>query len=236
MPQSRTSFSLLLLQSFAALAIQSATVTGRVQVQSSSPHAHPSADVVVWLDPAVPLPSPPKPDHVRLLQKNKSFQPHVLVVRTGTIVDFPNEDPIFHNAFSTYQGQLFDVGLYPPGTSRSIRFRRPGIVRVFCNIHPSMAAVILVVDTPYFLKAPPNGGYEFTGVPSGTYRVSVYDERAKDKQQPGVSITVAGDQQEVTVAAIQLSEGNLPDAPHKNKFGLDYPPGSENSGYDGVMK
>ena len=91
--------------------------------------------------------------HARLIQKDKTFTPHVLAIETGTTVDFPNYDPIFHNAFSNFSGQLFDIGLYAPGSSRSFRFQRSGMVRIFCNIHPAMSAVILVVDTPYFASA-----------------------------------------------------------------------------------
>ena len=85
-----------------------------------------------------------------MLQKGKMFTPHILPIMTGTTVDFPNSDPIFHNAFSSYNGQIFDVGLYPPGTSKSVRFTRPGVVRVFCNIHPTMSAIILVLEHALF--------------------------------------------------------------------------------------
>ena len=90
------------------------------------------------------------PAHATMLQKGKMFTPHILPVMAGTTVDFPNFDPIFHNAFSSYNGQIFDVGLYPPGTSRSVRFTRPGVVRVFCNIHPTMSAIILVLEHAVF--------------------------------------------------------------------------------------
>src|SRR5204863_367127 len=103
--------------------------------------------VVVWLDPQVAM--PPAPGQARMLQKDKTFIPHVLPITVGTTVDFPNADPIFHNAFSNYNGQLFDIGLYAPGSSRSVRFKSAGIVRVFCNIHANMSAVIVVLATPY---------------------------------------------------------------------------------------
>jgi hypothetical protein len=85
-----------------------------------------------------------------MIQKNKMFTPHVLAVPLSGSVSFPNLDPIFHNAFSNFNGQIFDVGLYKPGSSRTVVFKRAGIVRVFCNIHPQMSAVIAVLDTPYF--------------------------------------------------------------------------------------
>ena len=86
--------------------------------------------------------------HAQIVQKNKKFSPHILAVTTGTTVDFPNNDPIFHNAFSNFEGKVFDIGLYPPGTSKSVRLDRPGVVRVFCNIHPTMSAIIAVLSTP----------------------------------------------------------------------------------------
>src|SRR5271166_4752231 len=122
------------------------------------------SDVVVWLLPENG-PSAPRANgkHARLVQKDKAFLPHVLAIETGTTVDFPNYDPIFHNAFSNFSGQLFDIGLYAPGTSRSVRFQRAGAVRIFCNIHPAMSAVILVVDTPYFAVSGRDGSFNIAG-------------------------------------------------------------------------
>ncbi len=107
--------------------------------------------VVVWLDsmPGGP-PLASRTGKAEMIQKGKRFLPHLLAIDVGTVINFPNYDPIFHNAFSNYDGEIFDVGLYPPGTSRSIEFKREGIVRVFCNIHPAMSAVIVVLKSPYF--------------------------------------------------------------------------------------
>jgi hypothetical protein len=115
-----------------------------------------------------------------MLQKDKAFQPHLLIVTVGSTVDFPNLDPVFHNAFSNYDGQLFDVGLYPPGSTRSIRFSRPGVVRVFCNIHSSMSAVIVVLDSPLFGITKPDGRYEIDGAPEGTHDLTFFHERATE--------------------------------------------------------
>ena len=113
---------------------RAATVSGRVElVLSHDPNVrkHPDySGVVVWLEPlsGAPVLSVTAP-HAEMIQKNKTFTPHVLAITVGTTVDFPNYDPIFHNAFSNYNGQIFDIGLYPPGTTRSIAFRREGVVR-----------------------------------------------------------------------------------------------------------
>ena len=132
-----------------------ATVTGNVVLVGPDGHAPKKRDfsgVVVWLEPvgtaARPAPVPPKP--ATMEQRNKVFGPHVLAIERGTAVDFPNNDPMDHNAFSNFYGQIFDVHLYAPQTSRRVVFRRPGIVRVFCNIHETMSAVIVVLETPYF--------------------------------------------------------------------------------------
>ena len=111
-------------------------MNGRVElVFSKDPNVRKHKDysgVVVWLEPvSAPLPQLPKPARAEMMQKGKAFSPHVLAITLGTVVNFPNYDPIFHNAFSNYDGQLFDIGLYPPGTTRSIAFRREGVVRVF---------------------------------------------------------------------------------------------------------
>ena len=127
------------------------------------------ANAVVWLE--VPNPGPQKAlgQRVVLDQRNLSFFPHVLVVRVGTVVDFPNNDRVFHNVFSFRDGKRFDLGMYPVGTVRQVRFDRPGLSRIFCNIHPQMAAYVVAVDTPYFAAADRNGAFSITNVPDATY-------------------------------------------------------------------
>ena len=148
-------------KSLAAVALVTATllaagsVHGRVEIVSSQdPNVRKHSDfsgVVLWLDPLPgPAPMPLNRPRAEMTQRNKRFTPHILPIAVGTTVDFPNFDPIFHNAFSNFDGQIFDVGLYPPGTTRSVLFRREGIVRVFCNIHPTMSAVIVVLEIALF--------------------------------------------------------------------------------------
>lgn len=163
------------------------------------------------------------PGHAAMEQKSKMFTPHVLPVMAGTTVDFPNFDPIFHSAFSSYSGQIFDVGLYPPGTSRSVRFTRPGVVRVFCNIHPAMSAIILVLDTPWFVSTAKNGSFEMN-VPPGEYELSVFHERATDQELAGLSRRIVVSEPGLRVPPITVSEAGYLVAPHKNKYGREYPP------------
>ncbi|MGI8961694.1 MAG: hypothetical protein ACR2IV_18415 [Bryobacteraceae bacterium] len=209
----------------------SSTVSGRIEVslasKASRVRGQSLSDIVVWLQPVRPADALPlQPQRAQLLQKDKTFQPHTLVIPAGSTVDFPNSDPIFHNAFSTFDGQIFDVGLYPPGTTQSVRFRRPGIVRVFCNIHPSMSAIIVVVDTPYFTKVDRNGQYQIRNVPAGSYELHIFDERATAGPDSHVQLTVNKEQAETTAAPVHLSEAGYVHLPHKNKYGLDYPPAS----------
>lgn len=212
---------------FSAVIAFGASVDGSVEIVNGSSHS--ASDVVVWLQPlSGSVPEMRKPVHRTLLQKDKSFRPHVLAIRAGTVVDFPNADPIFHNAFSNYDGQVFDVSLYPPGTSRSVQFQKPGIVRVFCNIHPMMSAVIVVLDTPYFTTAARDGRFHIAGVEPGEYNLMTFDERAVSEGHPPRHVHV-GDA-DVTVDAVQISELRYVPMKHRNKYGEDYPPASESYG------
>jgi plastocyanin len=104
-----------------------------------------------------------------LSQRNLTFEPHVLAVRVGTTIDLPNDDRVFHNVFSFHDGKSFDLGLYPVGTSKQLTFDRPGLSRIFCNIHPGMAAYVLVVDTPFFAVSDTRGRFSIAAVTPGVY-------------------------------------------------------------------
>lgn len=207
--------------------MRAADVRGEVEVLSDTrdkrARAQSIADVIVWLQATTGSPVPTGTgERARMLQKDKTFIPHVLPIRVGTVVDFPNADPIFHNAFSNYDGELFDVALYPPGTTRSVRFRRPGIVRVFCNIHPAMSAIIMVLDTPYFAKLGSDGTYTIRQVPPGTYELHVFDERATHNSEKASVLRVTTS--DVSAPRISISEVGYAQMPHKNKYGDDYGP------------
>jgi plastocyanin len=227
----------LICFSLAAGAAGGGSVSGTVALRDSTVKRGNFGGVVVSLTPVNGAAVSLEPRRFRMLQKDKMFTPHVLPILTGSTVDFPNADPIFHNAFSSYSGQVFDVGLYPPGTTRSVRFTRPGVVRVFCNIHAAMSAVVLVLDTPYFATTGPDGSYRIEGVPAGEYQLNVFHERATEATLKALSRRVTVGAAGVAMPQISISEAGYLPAPHKNKFGNDYPPGIPNDTfYPGARK
>jgi plastocyanin len=117
-----------------------------------------------------------EPARAVLDQRNETFVPHVLAITTGTTVDFPNSDRIYHNVFSLSKPARFDLGRYPVGRSRAVRFDKPGIVRVFCDIHSHMNAFILVFSHPYFAMTDAEGRYRIEQVPPGAYKVIAWNE------------------------------------------------------------
>jgi plastocyanin len=180
--------------------------------------------VVVWLEPAGKTAAPPDARPLAVMsQKGKAFTPHVLAIPAGASVDFPNFDPIFHNAFSSYSGQVFDVGLYPPGRSRTVTFKREGVVRVFCNIHSTMSAVIVVLNTHYFAVSDDSGNFTIADVPAGEYRLRVYHERALPQTLKALEQTVKVTGEGLQVQPLVISETGYVQTPHQNKYGMDYP-------------
>jgi len=229
------SLSVLLLSGY----LTAATVNGRVELAfSHDPNVRKHSDysgVVVWLEPLSGTPTIAVRSHrAEMIQKGKTFIPHVLAINVGTTVDFPNYDPIFHNAFSNYNGQIFDIGLYPPGTTKSIAFHRDGVVRVFCNIHPAMSAVIVVLKSPHFAVSNKKGEFQIADVPAGSYRLHVFHERATEQTLEALTHTVDVSADPVQLPAIAVSESGYLQLPHKNKFGKDYPPGADAGGYVGT--
>ncbi len=228
-------FRWLICFSAAALCAHAATVTGKVTLRDSAIRKGADASgVVIAFVPVdgapIPPAAPPAAKHARMLQKNKLFLPHVLAVQAGTLIDFPNDDPIFHNAFSNYSGQVFDVGLYPPGTKRTVKFARPGVVRVFCNIHASMSAVIVVLETPYFTTTGKDGQWQMD-LPPGDYTMKVFHERATEAALQGLSRKVTIPAEGTTLGNIAVSEAGYLPVSHTNKFGKPYPEGADDRNY-----
>jgi plastocyanin len=225
----RTFFSTGFYSALIAVPLIAATVSGRVELKDSrDPAVRKKLDfsgVVISLKPVNGvLPARITSSHARMVQKNKTFTPHVLAIAVGTSVDLPNFDPIFHNAFSSYNGQIFDVGLYPPGTNRAVHFTREGVVRVFCNIHSSMSAVIVVLATPFFDTTDTSGAFEIPNVPVGEYELHVFHERATDATLAQLQRRVSVTESNISLPAISISESGYLPIPHKNKYGRDYRP------------
>ncbi|MDP9052188.1 MAG: hypothetical protein M3O31_15935 [Acidobacteriota bacterium] len=210
---------------------QGVDVTAHVQVQphaSSKGKGSPSsADVVVWLAPVQPDGRPAATGHpgpFRLVQKDKMFTPHLLVVPTGTSVDFPNQDPFFHNVFSLFNGKRFDLGLYESGTSRAVHFDREGVSYIFCNIHPEMGSIVLALSTPYYAVSTADGSIVIHGVPAGSYRVHVWSEVAQPTNPADAERIVQVGATPVRLNEIGLQSVADPMDHHKNKFGEEYSP------------
>lgn len=223
-------FSSLLWMS-ESLPAHAATVSGQVELTNSrEPAVRKLKDysgVVLWLVPQGSPPVPAAPKRAVMTQKDKHFNPHVLAIPVGSTVDFPNLDPIFHNAFSNFEGKVFDVGLYPPGTSRSVTFPQPGIVRVFCNIHPTMSAIIAVVPTPWFVVTQQSGKFAIDKVPPGEYDLHIFHERALPDNLKFLEHHVTVPETGLALPLISISETGYIPAPHLNKYGKPYPTGTE---------
>jgi plastocyanin len=179
-----------------------------------------NAGVVVWLDPVGTAAPSGSGKSVTMDQRNQTFLPHVLAVQVGTAVDFPNSDPIFHNAFSNYEGQVFDLQLYAPKTSRRVVFRRPGMVHVFCNVHENMSAVIAVLPTPYFTVTGADGRFEIQA-PAGNYRVQIWTERGQPESLTRAEQRITLASQDVRLPVFQIRRNADPQQ-HNNKYGLPY--------------
>jgi len=137
----------------------------------------------------------PSPGRAVLDQRNENFVPYVLAVTVGSTVDFPNSDRVYHNVFSLSKPKRFDLGRYPRGQSRSVRFDQPGVVRVFCEIHSHMSAFVLVFAHRYFATTDAEGRYRIEGVPPGDYTLAVWNDGAVRAQRE-VRVGPAGETSE----------------------------------------
>jgi len=215
-------------QSITAADTPSAEITGEVAlVQGGAGNASDASQVVVWLVPLEALQkvhAPTERNHYRLVQRNKRFEPGLLVVPVGGIVDFPNADPWFHNVFSLYRGKRFDLGLYQAGAQRSVRFDRAGPSYLFCNIHPEMTGVVLAVDSDLFAISDKAGRYSISGVPPGKYLVRVWYENAHPQalQEIQRTVTMEGGNRSLPTISVPVIAQVRPE--HKNKYNQDYDP------------
>jgi plastocyanin len=211
---------------------QGAAVKAHVIIESSkqgpqgSPH---DLNAVLWLTPAKdwagsPLRAQDSGPRPQLVQKNKQFVPHVTAVEVGSVVDFPNHDPFFHNVFSLFNGKRFDLGLYEAGSTRSVHFDRAGICYIFCNIHPQMSAIVVVVDTPYFAVSNRQGDVTIPDVPAGHYKLNLWEEHSTPEilKEATREVTVGTDTS--SLGTIRLERSKELVMVHPNKYGRKYDP------------
>jgi len=225
--------ALLLLTVVSFARSEEVTVTASVALHhNAKPNTERGAgNVVVWLTPTEGTVVPAADEasaHPRLVQRNKSFQPHVLVVRVGSLVEFPNRDPFFHNVFSLFEGKRFDLGLYEAGSTRDVLFDKPGISYIFCNIHAEMSAVVIAVNTPYYGISDRRGQIVIPRVNPGKYVFRVWYEGGLPEAMNAMTREIIISESTSTLGVLRLS-ASTPPATHKNMYGSDYAPPAPNS-------
>jgi plastocyanin len=199
--------------------LSAAVVSGKVMFLTKRGQNPVMNETLVWLDPVGGKPLKKPGSAFTVTTRSKTFLPHVVAVPAGSTVNFPNEDPIAHNLFSLTPGNTFDLGLYRRGPGKPHAFTTPGVVNIYCNVHPNMSAVVHVMSTPYYGFTDANGNYSFD-VPPGKYRITAWNEQGG---------TVAAD---ITVGAaglpnaplLTIDSRNFRQSQHKNKFGQTYKP------------
>jgi plastocyanin len=212
--------AMLLLAALLPGSLTAATVSGKVAFVSKRGQNPTAAETLVWLEPAGRM-TPRKAASFQMVTRGKALLPHVLAIPVGSTVEFPNDDPISHNLFSLSPGNAFDLGLYRKGAGKAYKFEKPGLVNVYCNVHPNMSAVIHVMATPWFAFADATGAYAVPDVPAGKYRLVAWNEQGGQNEST-VEVNAAG--QVAGNVALTLDSRNFRKAEHLNKEGKPYNP------------
>lgn len=195
-----------------------APVAGSVAFMTKRGQRPAVSETLVWLEPLSGGKVPRRPvESVQMTTRNKMLIPHILAIPAGSMVTFPNDDPISHNLFSLSSANSFDLGLYRKGPGKTERFNTPGVVNVYCNVHPNMSAVIHVIATPYYCFADANGRYAFD-VPPGRYRLVAWNEQGGSADSM-IDVGAAGVARPV---ALTIDSRNFRLSQHTNKLGKPY--------------
>lgn len=195
-----------------------ATVSGHLKVLDRGGQTAQDVDqAVIWLMPARGTPPAVAAGRAQVVTEHRTFNPHVTVVAVGSTVQFPNRDGFNHNVFSLTEGDQFDLGLQDRGEGKSATFQTPGIVNVFCNVHSTMSAIVLVRNTPWFAQPTADGSFSIGNVPAGEYVLHAYHERAGESTRP-VTVTGAG----ATFPDLTLDARAYTQQEHLNKYGRPY--------------
>jgi len=201
-----------------------AQVSGRVTIAEAGGRvATDVGNAVVYLEGRGPRADPVR---VEMTLDGRSFAPRVTVVPVGSTVVFPNRDPFNHNVFSLSDGNAFDLGLYGRGQKEQHRFRRAGVVTVYCNIHPRMVGFILVRDNAYFTQPGADGSFTIPDVAPGKYALHVWFERAQEATQE-IVVPEGG----LAGLDVTLDASGYKYTQHKNKYGQEYGAGAARERY-----
>lgn len=208
----------------AAVTSSQAQVSGRIQVTDAG--GRPAQDLgnaVIFIEGRGPRPAATRVD---MALDARQFRPRVIVVPVGTTVQFPNLDPFNHNVFSLNEPNAFDLGLYGRGQTEVKRFTRPGIVRVFCNIHPRMTGVVIVRDNGWYAQPGADGSFTIADVPAGRYTLKVWHERAPELTRP-ITVPEGG----LASLDLALDASGYQFVQHRNKHGQEYGSGATRERY-----
>jgi hypothetical protein len=197
----------------------------RLGIVSSLPGKHRAVPAVIWLEPqsgTPPLSFPPH-GHYTLVQKNRTFIPHMQVVPVGSVIEFPNRDPFFHNVFSLFGGKRFDLGLYEAGSSKSVRFSKAGVSYIFCNIHPEMSAVVIALSTPLYAIADEKDSVVLRDIPPGDYTLHVWIEGVSQSFLDGLSRPLHLSNRALDLGVLKAPIAGAGTIPHSDMYGHEYP-------------
>jgi plastocyanin len=196
----------------------------RLHLVSSLPGKPHSVPEVAWLSPHPGTPAVHFSSHGRytLLQKNRMFTPHLLVIPVGSAVQFPNADPFFHNVFSLFDGKRFDLGLYEAGSSKSVIFSKEGYSYIFCNIHPEMSAVIVALSSPLYSIGGPDNSFAIQNIPTGDYDLHVWIEGVPDSMLAQLVRHVHLESAATDIGAIKAPIPAVRAGSHTDMYGRSY--------------